>query len=146
MSRPTKLNAQTQAQIIKALEMGATRKDAAESSGVDYRTFLNWYQWGEEKKRGKFFQFFQQVKQTESDLRAKLAGTIIKAGAEGDWRASQAYLRMRDPDNWIEKTKLEITTHDIDREINLELARVAAGSKAADVSDVEGETDSGEPS
>ena len=39
--------------------------------------------------------------------------------------------------------KLEITTHDIDREINLELARVAAGSKAADAGDVEGETDSG---
>ena len=103
MSRPTKLNAESQKQIIKALSMGATRKDAAESAGVDYRTFLRWYETGATAKRGALSQFCQSVKQTESDLRAKLAGTIIKAGAEGDWRASQAYLRMRDPDNWIER-------------------------------------------
>ena len=140
MSRPTKLNAQTQAQIIKALSMGATRKDAALSAGVSYASFIGWMNEGETATKGQLFKFFNEVTQAEGDLRAKLAGTIIKAGAEGDWRASQAYLRMRDPDNWIEKTKLEITTHDIDREINLELARVAAGSKAANARDVEGES------
>jgi hypothetical protein len=35
--------------------------------------------------------------------------------------------------------KLEITTHDIDREIERELARVAARSKAADANDAENE-------
>jgi hypothetical protein len=105
MSRPTKLNAECQAQIIKALSMGATRKDAALSAGVWYTTFQDWLKRGEEEGKGAFYKFYLLVARTEGDLRAKLASTILKAGAEGDWRASQAYLRMRDPENWIERTE-----------------------------------------
>jgi len=106
MSRPTKLTPEAHAAIVNAVSKGATRKDAAGAAGVDYTTFLNWMQKGEEAKSGAFFQFFNEVSKAESDIRIKFASTFAAAAKDGDWRAAQAYLRMRDPENWIERQEV----------------------------------------
>lgn len=106
MPRPTKLNPHTHKAIIDALAIGATRKDSANAAGVDYTTFLNWMQKGEEAKSGAFFQFFNEVTKAEADVRIKFASTFAKAAKDGDWRAAERYLRLRDPDNWIERQEI----------------------------------------
>lgn len=100
MARPTKLDPARQAAIVAALAIGATRKDAAEANGVDYRTFLNWFQWGEVATRGQYFQFFQSVTRAEAEARIKFTNTIARAAANDDWRAAETWLKRRDRENW----------------------------------------------
>ena len=100
MARPDKLTPEAHKEIIDALAMGCTRKDAAESAGVEYRTFLNWLQTGEAAKSGKFLQFFHAVTKAEAKARKLYTGTIAKAAADGDWRAAETFLKRRDPENW----------------------------------------------
>lgn len=100
MARPTKLNAETHNAIIKALAIGATRKDAAEAAGVDYVTFLNWLARGEQAKRGIFFEFFNAVRQTEARTRINFTTVITKAANNNDWKAALEYLKRRDRQTW----------------------------------------------
>jgi hypothetical protein len=100
MARPTKLTEETSAAIVKALAIGATRKDAAGAAGVDYRTFLNWMEAGQQARSGAFFQFFQACTQAEHKARLNYLSVIAKAANEGDWRAALEYLKRRDRETW----------------------------------------------
>jgi hypothetical protein len=107
MARPTKLTEETSAAIVKALAIGATRKDAAGAAGVDYRTFLNWMEAGEKAKKGAFFQFFQACSQAEHKARLNYLSVIAKAANDGDWRAALEYLKRRDRANWGDSAAVE---------------------------------------
>lgn len=100
MGRPDKLTPEAHAAIVKALAIGCTRKDAALSAGVSVITFLNWLDRGRQARNGKFFEFLKEVERSEAEARMKYTATIAKAAADGDWRAAEAFLRMRDPENW----------------------------------------------
>lgn len=100
MARPTKLTPETQNAIIKALRIGATRKTAAEAAGVDYRTFLNWLERGDEAQKGIYFQFFQSVSVAESEAFLKYTSIIAKAAQGGEWRAALEFLKRRDREHW----------------------------------------------
>ena len=106
--RPTKLTPEAQAAIVKAIDIGATRKDAAEAAGVDYRTFLNWLERGEKAGRGIYFQFFQAVTTAEAQVRINFTAVIAKAANGGDWRASVEYLKRRDKQHWGDN--VDVTT------------------------------------
>lgn len=107
MARPDKLTPEAHAAIIKALAIGCTRKDAAESAGIDYRTFLRWLESGAAAKRGKFSQFCRAVTKAEAEARSKYTATIAQAAAAGDWRAAETFLKRRDPENWGDKQQVE---------------------------------------
>jgi len=107
MARPTKLDEDTQAAIVRSLAVGATRKDAAEGAGIDYRTFLNWMDSGSQTKRGKFFQFFQSCTRAEAQAKLKYTNTVAKAAADGDWRAAMEFLKRRDPANWSDSVSVQ---------------------------------------
>jgi hypothetical protein len=100
MARPTKLNAETHAAIIKALSIGATRKDAAEAAGVVYTTFLDWMKAGETTKSGKFYEFYNDVVKTEAQTRINFTTVVAKAANNGSYRAAIEFLRRRDRANW----------------------------------------------
>ena len=104
MARPTKLTPETHAAIVKALAIGATRKDAAGAAGVDYTTFLNWLAAGEKASKGAFFEFFHACQRAEHDARLKYTATIAQAAQGGDWRAAMEYLKRRDPEHWSDST------------------------------------------
>lgn len=111
MGRPTKLTPEARAQIIKALDAGSTRVDAANSAGVDYMTFLNWMKRGAVAKKGDFFEFFRAVNKSESDVRVRLANALAKASLT-DWRAAEAYLKRRDPANWGDRIQVSKLSDD----------------------------------
>ena len=106
MARPTKLTPQSHKAIVDALALGATRKDAAGAAGVDYVTLLDWLKKGEAAKSGAFSEFSNEVHKTEADVRLKFTMTFAKAAQSGDWRAAAAYLKMRDPENWVERQEV----------------------------------------
>ena len=105
MGRPTKLNHETQAQIVKALNAGATRVDAANSAGIDYLTFLRWLQRGEKSTKGDYRDFCNAVTRAEADVRISLANSLAVQG-KTDWRAAEAYLKRRDPVNWGDRINI----------------------------------------
>lgn len=141
MARPDKLTPEAHKEIIDALAMGCTRKDAAESAGVEYRTFLNWLQTGEAAKSGKFLQFFHAVTKAEAKARKLYTGTIAKAAADGDWRAAETFLKRRDPENWGDRSKLDLTVSesDVTAAIERELARLAGISQDQNVGTATGD-------
>lgn len=105
MGRPTKLTPEASAQIIKALNAGATRMDAAASAGVHYTSFLNWMKRGESSRKGDYFEFFNLVTASEASVRVSLANSIAIQG-KTDWRAAVEYLKRRDPANWGDRINI----------------------------------------
>lgn len=99
MARPSKFVPEVTETILKALQIGATYKDAAEAAGVDYMTFRTWIERGQEGKK-PFNEFFEAVRRTEAQARLNYLSTIAQAAAKGDWKAAEAYLKRRDRANW----------------------------------------------
>ena len=106
--RPTKLHKDIGDAIISNLSIGATYKDAAESAGITYNTFLNWLDKGDKAKSGIYYDFFGDVMQAQAEARLKYTKTIASAAAKGDWRAAESFLKRRDPENWGDKQGIDI--------------------------------------
>ena len=100
MARPSKFTPEVTETIIKALQIGATYKDAAEAAGVDYDTYNEWIKAGKAAKSGRFFEFSEAVRKSEAQARLNYLSTIAQAAAKGDWKAAEAFLKRRDRANW----------------------------------------------
>jgi len=110
MSRPTKLTAEVQEKIVKDISLGVSYVDAAGACGIDYITFNNWMKRGQEEKKGKYFYFFYAVSQAKSIAFANFTKVITKASMDGEWRAALEYLKRHDPDNWGDKSNVDLTS------------------------------------
>ena len=99
MARPTKFIPEITDTILKALQIGATYKDAAEAAGVDYMTFRTWIERGQAGKK-PFNEFFEAVRKAEAQARLNYLTTIAQAASKGDWKAAEAFLKRRDRANW----------------------------------------------
>lgn len=91
--RPTKFNKAAGERICENLRSGCSRKAAAESVGVDYRTLLNWVEAGEKAKSGEFFQFFQALTRVEAEV--ELRNTSVMAKAAAGWDAGSVKVTTR---------------------------------------------------
>ena len=100
MARPSKFTPEVTETIIKALQIGATYKDAAEGAGVDYDTYNEWIKAGKAAKSGRFYEFSEAVRKSEAQARLNYLSTIAQAAAKGDWKAAEAFLKRRDRANW----------------------------------------------
>ena len=100
MARPSKFTPEVTETIIKALQIGATYKDAAEAAGVDYDTYNEWIKAGKAAKSGRFYEFSEAVRKAEAQARLNYLSTIAQAAAKGDWKAAEAFLKRRDRANW----------------------------------------------
>lgn len=104
LGRPTKLTPETKRRLLALLGTGCTRRDACLASGVPVRTFMCWLERGvKEREAGRstlFTEFLAETEQAEAEARAKLTAVIVKAAADGDWRAALEYLKRRDREHW----------------------------------------------
>ena len=100
MARPSKFTPEVTETIIKALQIGATYKDAAEAAGVDYDTYNEWIKAGKAAKSGRFYEFSEAVRKSEAQARLNYLSTIAQAAAKGDWKAAESFLKRRDRANW----------------------------------------------
>ncbi len=119
MARPTKLTPEVHNEIVNAIAIGATYKNAVGAAGIDYQTFLNWLEIGRKvqdgelsktKKRKIYFEFFVSVEKAKHKAFLGYTKTIAKAANSGDWRAAESFLKRRDPENWGDKSKTDITS------------------------------------
>jgi len=121
--RPTKLTEEIIEQITTDISVGVVWKNAVGAAGISYQTFLSWLERGEAVSDGKlrktksnklFLDFFERVEKSKHQAFVKHAKTIANAAAKGDWRASESFLKRRDPENWGDKQKHEIALDVID--------------------------------
>lgn len=94
--------------IVKAVRGGNYLKPAAEAARVSEATFHRWMKAGREAKSGIQHDFYEAVKQAESEVELELAARILKAAGE-DWRAALALLERRHPERWGRRQSLEHT-------------------------------------
>ena len=67
---PSKFTTERKKMVIRALELGATDKIAADAAGVSYSTFRSWVKKGREAGKGIYYNFSMQVQ------RAKAKGAL----------------------------------------------------------------------
>lgn len=122
MARPTKLTPEITELLCAALRDSNSRTAAVASAGIDYKTFLNWLEKGEQKDSGAFSQFFHAVTRAEKEAEARNVGVLQKA-ADG-WpieerkRTTRTEIRMRkirQPDGTVieEPVTLELVTEEV---------------------------------
>ena len=117
--RPTKLTKETHSAIVEAIELGVTYKDAVGAAGINYQTFLNWLETGERVRNKElrntkanriFLEFLESVERAKHTAFSEYTKTIHKAAKGGDWRAAESFLKRRDPENWGDSSKTDITS------------------------------------
>jgi hypothetical protein len=94
--RPNKLTAEVTERIVEAIKRGATYEIACNYAGITYQTFRNWMIKGEKTRRkNKFFEFFNKVKEAEGEAAYRWLAIIDKAAIEGSWQAAAWKLERR---------------------------------------------------
>ena len=112
MARPTKLTPAVHKEIVDAIAIGATYKNAVGAAGISYVTFLDWLERGRKiqdgetrksKSNTKYLEFLKSVEKAKHTAFLRYTSTIAKAANSGDWRAAESFLKRRDPENWGDK-------------------------------------------
>ena len=99
MARQSKYGPAVEKRILTALRHGATRKLACAAGGIGTSTLAEWLT----DKPG----FSDAVHKAEAYAAEKALASIIKAAAEGDWRAGAWLLERRFRDDYAPATTLD---------------------------------------
>jgi|APSaa5957512622_1039677.scaffolds.fasta_scaffold96277_2 hypothetical protein len=110
MARPSKLTEEKRERICTAIENGSTYRVAALVSGIGYSTFNDWMKLGREATRkNKYSEFSEAVQIASARCEARMSETVVVAGKK-DWRAAESFLKRRDPENWGDNNRTDITS------------------------------------
>jgi hypothetical protein len=97
-----------QERICQLISAGNYINTACRAAGIKEQTYLNWLKWGEEKKAGIYFEFFEAIKKAEAVAEARNV-TIIQTAAKDSWQAAAWWLERKHPDDWGRKDQHKIT-------------------------------------
>lgn len=110
--RPSKLTAEVQDKIVRAISTGNWLETACAYAGVDSSTVRRWIAKGEaEDAEEPFRTFCTTIKQAKAEAEIRAVALIQKAAQDGTWQASAWYLERSFPDRWG-RHRLEITGAD----------------------------------
>gem|GEM_PF-2914876 len=99
--RPPKLNPETQAAFMKAIESGATQEMAAAHAGVSRKTALDWMAKGRKQKAGIYCDFLDAYTRARDKAGLRwLAKVQQLADAKQDWRAYKWLLEVNFPQHF----------------------------------------------
>ncbi len=114
--RPTKCTPEVIRDFAEYMGAGLYFEDACDLCRVTSRTGYNWLEWGEEalaeadndldavpEEKQPYAQFFHTVRARAAAAIARNLAIMQQAAqkqVDGDWRAAEAFLKMRRPDTW----------------------------------------------
>ena len=107
MAKP-KLTPEIQKEIGNNITLGMPLKFAAEAAGITEATFYNWMNVGGKSTKGKFFEFFEYIKECQSKAVQLHLKLITKAATEGSWQASAWILERRHPEEFGRKERIDM--------------------------------------
>lgn len=99
MARPTKWTQELQDRFVQIIQSGNYRSVAASAVGIHPDTVNDWMK----KKRKPYTGFSVAVRKAEADAQRMMVNAIVKAGAQGDWRAALEFLARKFPKEWAKK-------------------------------------------
>ena len=99
MGRPTMLNENTEAIILKAVSIGMPVRLAAQLAGVDKRTIYGWKKKGRDGEE-RYVLFFRRCKEVEMLAVEHALNVIHTAATNGDWKAASWLLERRHADHF----------------------------------------------
>ena len=109
--RGTRLTSEVAEKIVTAVRSGAPLEVAAQAVGVPPGTFWEWMARGEGRdpeREGSplYADFAERVRRAEAEAHVLTVGTIRQAVNRGSWEAARAWLRMRWPKHYAERTEV----------------------------------------
>jgi len=111
--RNTDLTPEIGEKIVTAVRSGAPLEVAAQAVGVRPSTFWEWMARGEGKDPGGrqgsplYADFAERVRRAEAEVHILTIGTIRNAAIQRQsWEAARAWLRMRWPKHYAERTEV----------------------------------------
>ena len=113
MARPTKRSPEIEGLILRALEVGNTRRDSALGAGISYDSFKRWFD--------AYAEFSGAVEKAEALARQRFVGQIALAAKNGNWQAAAWNLERRDHENWGRRDRVDVTM-----EIRKEIERLTS--------------------
>lgn len=108
--RKTKLTADVQKTIVRAIRAGNYAEVAARHAGIDITTYCRWKVKGEEGK-APYRQFLQAIAVAEAHAHQRAVGVISKAMGV-DWKAAAWYLERKYTREWSSYRRHELTGKD----------------------------------
>lgn len=102
MARPTKLNPDSQEEIVRLIRAGNVAELAAEATGIGERTFYDWMARGE-KGDELYAEFREAVLLAKAEAEAGLVARIAQAATNGSWQASAWLLERRFGERWAKQ-------------------------------------------
>ena len=111
MGRNTKLTKAIADAVVTAVKSGAPLEVAAQAVGVPPSTFWEWMARGEGRSDRPsspvYADFAERIRRAEAEIHILTIGTIRTAAVQrGSWEAARAWLRMRWPKHYAERTEV----------------------------------------
>jgi hypothetical protein len=110
--RTTRLTPKVADSIVTAVRSGAPLEVAAQAVGIPPGTFWEWMARGEDRDPDRpgsplYADFAERVRKAEAEIHVLTIGTIRNAAVQrGSWEAARAWLRMRWPKHYAERTEV----------------------------------------
>jgi hypothetical protein len=110
MGRRTRLTASLEDQIVTAVRSGAPLEVAAQAVGVPPSTFWEWMARGEGRgtrpATRQYADFAERVRKAEAEVHVLTVGAVRQAVTRGNWQASLAWMRLRWPKHYAERSEV----------------------------------------
>lgn len=99
------------ATIVETVRIGAPLKVAAQRVAISEGTLYDWLAAGEGRPSkvaptDELREFSERVRKAKGEAHARAVGTITSAIVGGSWQAAQAWIKMRYPDQYAERTEI----------------------------------------
>jgi len=108
--RRTRLTPEVADGIVLAVKSGAPLEVAAQAMGIAPSTFWEWMARGEGRstRRGSplFVEFAERVRRAEAEVHVLTVGAVRQAVQRGNWQASLAWMRLRWPKHYAERSEI----------------------------------------
>jgi transposase-like protein len=100
--------------ILDCLRKGNTKKDSCLAAGITPSTFSEWIvkatDYREQGIENEYTEFSAQVDEAMAQAR-RFVQECWQKHIPNDWRAGMAYLERTDPENWVVKQKMDVTSN-----------------------------------
>jgi hypothetical protein len=123
---PTKLTPELQVAIVADIEAGNAAETAAVKHGVSRSTFYGWLARGRADEE-PYVAFAEAVERARATAESRIVQCLVDATPK-DWRASEAWLRRRNPSIW---EPAAVALHEA--EVKAEAAKAVKAMSAADL-------------
>ena len=127
MGRPTKLTPEIHRRIVKAVRCGNYGEVAAQSEGVDKRTFYRWMELGQSDadEHEDYRQFRHAVTRARAVAERRMVN-VVRTDAVQNAESARWYLERSASDRWGRRDKLTIESA-VNAELDAMLAKLEAG-------------------